>query len=324
LNEAGIAQGELVNRKRYLVILGVAVVALVSVLSYTMLANQGPVITGLIVELDAVPPLGSCRIVCSATDSDGDELGYAWSVTGGRIVGEGAAVVWTAPDSEGSYNVTVEVTDARGGEAMQQVAMEVRANRPPIISSLIADADWTLPSDSIQVACTASDPDGDVLSYVWTATGGNISGTGEVVNWIPPQEIGIYDVTVVVEDGHGGEETTFLALSVATRTPPTIEKLTVTSEEPEYLKTSSSGYMVQKTQQYDIACNVSDTSEVVSYSWSCESGLISGQGPMINWTAPNESLERTTVTVIVSDIYGSMATESIVFAVSFCKPCGSG
>ena len=313
------------NRKRYLVIVGVvAAVALLSVLSYAMLANQRPVITSLIAEPEAVAPSGSCRIGCNATDSDGDELSYGWSATGGVIAGEGATATWTAPDSEGSYNVTVEVTDARGGEAMQKVIVEVRANRAPIISSLVGDVDWILPLGSLQVACTASDPDGDVLSYEWIATGGYISGAGEVVDWTAPQDVGIYNVAVVVKDGHGGEETTFLSLSVATRTPPIIDKLTVTAKEPKYLKTSSSGYIVWRTKEYDIACNVSDTSDVVSYSWSCESGVISGEGSMITWTAPDESLDRTTVTVIVSDVYGSMATESVVFRVASCTSCTFG
>ena len=313
------------NRKRYLVIVGIVVaVALLSVLSYTMLANHRPLITRLAAEPEAVPPLGNCQIVCNATDPDGDELSYGWSATGGGIFGEGAAVTWVAPDSEGDYSVTVVVIDNRGGEATEQVSMEVRGNTPPTISSLVADADWILPSGSLWVACTASDPDGDVLSYEWTATGGNISGTGEVVNWTAPQDIGIYDVAVVVKDGYGGEDTTSLALSVATRTPPIIEKLTVTAREPKYLKTTSSGYLVGRTKQYDIACNVSDTSDVVSYSWSCESGVISGEGSMITWTAPDESLDRTTVTVIVSDVYGGMATESIIFAVALCTSCTFG
>jgi hypothetical protein len=325
LNERGITQGELVNRKRYLVIVAiVAAAVLLSILFYTMLANHRPVITRLTAEPEAVVPLGNCRIVCNATDPDGDELNYGWSATGGGIVGEGAIVTWTAPDSEGDYSVTVMVTDGRGREAMQQVTMEVRANRPPIISSLVADASWTLPSGSLQVACTASDPDGDVLSYEWTATGGNISGTGEVVKWIAPQEVGIYNVTVVVEDGYGGGDTTFLSLSVATRAPPVIEKLTVTAREPKYLKTSSSGYIVGRTKQYDITCNVTDTSDGVSYNWSCESGVISGEGSMITWTAPDESLDRTTVTVIVSDVYGSMVTESVVFRVASCTSCTFG
>jgi hypothetical protein len=314
-----------VNKKRYLVIVGIVVAAvLISVLSYTMLADHRPVITGLMAEPGAVPPLGNCQIVCNATDPDGDELSYGWSASGGGIFGEGAAVTWTAPDSEGDYSVTVMVTDARGGQATQQVTLEVRTNRPPIISSLAADASWTLPSGSLQVACTASDPDGDALSYEWTATGGNISGTGEVVSWTAPQEVGIYSITVVVRDGYRGEDTTSLSLSVSTRTPPIVEKLTVTAREPKYLKTNSSGYTVGMTKQYDIACNVSDTSDVVSYSWSCESGTISGEGSLITWTAPDESLDRTTVTVIVSDVYGGMVAESIVFRVAACTPCTFG
>ena len=302
----------------------VAAVALLSILLYTMLANQRPVITSLIAEPEAVPPLGNCRIVCNATDSDGDELSYGWSATGGGIFGGGAAVTWTAPDSEGSYNVTVIVTDDLGGEATDDVTVIVRANRSPTIGSLVADSAWTTPSGSLQVMCTASDLDGDVLSYEWAATGGNISGTGEVVNWIAPQEVGIYSVTVVVKDGYGGEGTAFLSLSVATRAPPVIEKLTVTAKEPKYLKTTSSGYTVGKTKQYDIACNVSDTSDGVSYSWSCESGVISGEGSVITWTAPDESLDSTTVTVIVSDVYGGMVTKSIVFRVASCTSCTFG
>jgi len=314
-----------VNKKRYLVTVGIVAAAVVlSILFYTMLADHRPVITRLTAEPEAVPPLGNCQIVCNATDPDGDELSYGWSATGGGIFGEGAAVTWTAPDSEGSYNVTVIVTDDLDGEATDDVTVIVRANRSPTIGSLVADSAWTTPSGSLQVMCTASDPDGDVLSYEWIATGGYISGAGEVVDWTAPQDVGIYNVAVVVKDGHGGEETTFLSLSVATRTPPIIDKLTVTAKEPEYLKTSSSGYIVWRTKEYDIACNVSDTSDVVSYSWSYESGVISGQGPIITWTAPDQRLERTTVTVIVSDVYGSMATESIVFAVSFCPSCTSG
>jgi hypothetical protein len=314
-----------VSRKRYLVVVGVIAVAVVlSIVLHTMLTDQRPVITSLTAEPHAAPPLGNCRIVCDATNPDGGELIYGWSATGGTIVGEGATVTWIAPDSEGDYRVTVVATNVRGGAATRQVTLEVRANTPPIISSLVADPSWALPSGSLQVACTASDPDGDVLTYEWTATGGDISRTGEVVDWTAPQELGIYDLTVVVTDGYGGEDTTFLSLSVATRTPPIIEGLTVTAKEPKYLKTTSSGYTVGRTKQYDIACSVSDTSDVASYSWSCESGVISGEGPLITWTAPDESLERTTVTVIVSDVYGSMATESVVFRVAACTSCTFG
>jgi hypothetical protein len=259
--------------------------------------------------------------VCNATDPDGDELSYGWSAARGGITGEGATVTWTAPNSVGSYNVTVIVIDGRGGEVTKKVTIEVRANKPPTINSpLIADADWTLPSGSLNVTCDASDPDGDELSYEWTTTGGDISGTGAVVNWTAPQEVGIYNVTVVVKDGHGREDTRFVSLSVATGTPPTIENLTVTAEEPKYLIKTTAGYTVGRTKEYDIECSVSDTGELV-YEWSCEDGVISGDGSMITWTAPDESLERTTVTVIVSDVAGNRVSKSVVFKVASCTSC---
>ena len=313
-----------VRKKRYLIITAIVAAAAISIIFYAMLANHRPGITSLAAQPERVHPLGNCQIVCNATDADGDELSYGWSATPGRVVGEGATVTWTAPNSPGHYWITVIVTDGRGGEVTDDVIVTVKDNMAPTIGSLIADSAWTTPLGSLEVTCTASDSNDDILSYEWTVAGGSISGTGAVVNWTAPQEVGIYNVTVVVKDGYGGADTMSVSLSVATGNPPTIEKLTVTAKEPKYLKTTSSGYTVGRTKQYDIACNVSDTTGGVSYNWSCESGVISGEGSLIRWTAPDDSLERTTVAVIVSDIYGNMAIKSIVFVVASCTPCTFG
>jgi len=309
--------------KRWLVtIIIVAVAVILAILLDTMLANHRPAIIGLEAAPEKVIPSGSCQIACNASDRDGDELSYNWSANGGGINGEGATVTWIAPSAVGSFNVTVTVTDDRGGEVMDYVIIEVKTNLPPTITSLTADAIWTLHSGSIQVTCTASDPDGDELSYEWTASGGDISGTGAVVSWIAPEEVGIYDITVVVKDGHGREDTRSVSLSVATGTPPNIEELIVTPKEPKYIKTITAGYYkVGKTKQYDIECTVSDTSIGVSYNWSCEDGTISGGGSVITWTAPNETITRTTVTVIVSDIADNRVSKSVDFQVVSCSAC---
>jgi len=314
------------NKKRYLVIVViVAVAVLLSILFDTMLANHRPAITSLEAP-ERVLPLGICQIACTASDRDGDELSYNWSASGGGINGEGATVNWTAPDSVGSHNVTVTVTDGRGGEVMKQVTITVRANRPPTITSLVADADWTLPSGSIQLTCTASDPDGDELSYEWSTTGGDISGTGAAVNWTAPQEVDIYDVTVVVTDGHGSSATDSLPhISVATGQPPIIEALLVTKDRYGhcYLLSYSWGYKVGKGQKYDIECIVSDTSSEVSYNWSCDGGEISEDGSLITWTAPNTS-GYVTITVIVSDVADNMSSKNISLNVVTCSSCTFG
>ena len=314
------------NKKRFIVIVVIVAAAVIlAILFDMMLANHRPAITGLEAEPERVLPLGSCQIVCNTTDRDGDELSYNWSASGGNISGTGASVNWIAPDSEGSYDVTVTVTDGRGGEVMDYVIIEVRTNRPPTIASLVADADWTTPSGSISVTCDASDPDGDELSYEWSTTGGDISGTGAVVNWAAPEEVGIYHITVVAKDGHGREDTRSVILSVATGTPPTIEDLIVTAEH-KYLKENGTGYdyKVGKEKEYNIECIVSDTSVGVSYNWSCDGGEISGEGSMITWTAPNKTSVTVTVTVIVSDVADNMVSKSIVLYVVSCSTCTFG
>ena len=311
------------NKKRCLLIAAIAAtVALLTILFDTMLTNHRPAVTGLEAEPEMVLPRGNCQITCTASDRDGDELSYNWSTTGGEISGEGATVNWTAPYSEGCYSVTVTVTDGCGGQVTSQITITARYNKSPYITTLVASADWITPSGSIPVTCTASDPDGDKLSYEWSATGGNISGTGAVVNWNAPEETGIYNFTVVVKDGHGDKAAKSVILSVALSTPPIIEDLIVTAKGHEYLRKSTAGYDydVWKTEEYDIECIVSDMSGVV-YNWLYDDGEICGEGSMITWTAPNKIMEKTTVTVIVSDSAGNRMGRSIDLYVPFCA-CG--
>ena len=312
------------NRKGYVVIAVIVVAAvLLAILLDAMLANHLPAITSLEAEPERVLPSGSCQIMCNATDRDGDELSYNWSAIGGEINGEGATVIWTAPNSVGFYDVTVNVTDGRGGEAMKKITIEVRTNKPPEINSLTADAVWTLRSGSLNVTCDATDPDGDELSYEWVTDGGNITGTVTEVVWTAPAEVGIYYVTVSVTDDHGSSATDSLSISVATEQPPIIEELVVTAEHC-YLKTYSWGYKVGKEQEYQIECTTEDTGVELSYNWSCEDGTISGGGSVITWTAPDEYLENTTVTVVVSDITVNMVRKSVALNVVSCSKCTFG
>jgi hypothetical protein len=319
------------SKKRVLIIVVIVVAAvLLAILIDELMANHRPAITSLEAKPERVIPSGSCQIICTASDHDGDELSYNWTASQGGIKGEGATVTWTAPHTTGSYNVTVTVTDGRGGEATNQITITVRTNKPPTITSLVADAVWTPPSDSIQVTCTASDPDGDELSYEWTATGGDIYGTGAVVNWTAPEEVGIYDITVVVTDGYGGSDTNSVSISAMPEQPPIIEELVVTKDRYGhcYLKTYSGGYKVGKGQNYDIECIVSDTGIELFYDWSCDDGEIfeiSEDGSMISWTAPKPSGSiDVTVTVIVSDIADNMASKNIILTVVSCSTCTFG
>jgi hypothetical protein len=311
------------NKKRCVVIKVVALAAVLMLASScTTSTNNQPIITSLEAEAGRTTPSGSLQVVCTASDPDGDELSYIWWASGGEIDGGGVTVTWTAPASEGSHNVTVKVIDGNGGEVTDYITITARANEPPTITGLVAGADWTAPSGSVQVTCTASDADGDELSYDWITTGGDISGTGTVAIWTAPEEVGTYDIIVVVKDDHGSSATSFLTISVLTEQPPIIEDLIITAEHC-YLKEYSGGYYVGKGQMYDIECIVADTGIELFYEWSCTDGELPGEGSLVTWTAPNTS-GYVTVTVTVSDIAGSRASKDMILTVVNCSPCTFG
>ncbi len=191
----------------------------------------------------------------------------------------------------------------------------------PVITSLEAEAEWTAPLDSLQVTCNASDPDGDELSYEWSTTGGNITGTGPEVIWNAPEEVGMYDITVVVENGQGRKDTESIVLIASNGPPPIIEDLIVTAEH-QYLKKITTDYKVLKMMEYYIECIASSTNGDLVYEWSCDDGEISGEGSMITWTAPNVEVEvDVTVTVKVFDGIGNWVSESVAFEVMYCETC---
>lgn len=57
--------------------------------------------------------IGDTTTIKAAVDytADTNVLVYEWNTTGGRIVGEGRSVVYIAPETAGTYTITLEVTD---------------------------------------------------------------------------------------------------------------------------------------------------------------------------------------------------------------------
>jgi len=177
-------------------------------------ANQPPVISSLTAGAGRVNPSDSCQVKCVASDPDGDELSYTWSADGGSISGEEPVVTWTAPAVPGDYTIAVKVTDGRGGEATTQLTIGVAVNQPPVIS-LTSEPQTVKKAMTSAIKCIASDPDEDKLDYIWSASGGNITGEGPAVTWVAPNAYGTYTITVTVTDGRGGQATESINIVVA-------------------------------------------------------------------------------------------------------------
>jgi hypothetical protein len=184
----------------------------------TPTGNQPPVISSLVAQNQQLYPSGNTEIQCIAQDADGDQLNFTWAATGGDFSGAGPIIIWKAPPNYGTYTITVTVDDRKGGSVQTSLPITVSANQSPIISSLSPSPSSILYGGSAVLTCIASDPDGDVVRYSWTASEGSITGVGNKVTWIAPNKGGSFNVTVIVSDGKGGETRGNVMVTVATTT----------------------------------------------------------------------------------------------------------
>ncbi|MFZ0391253.1 MAG: LamG-like jellyroll fold domain-containing protein [Calditrichia bacterium] len=167
--------------------------------------NSAPQISSIIPVPEEIPMNGTTRITCLADDPEGDPVSYTWESDQGTITGSGAQVDWTAPDSEGVYQIKCTVSDSKKASADQMVSILVAGsgNQPPQITSLSAGSDTVEFNKSISITCQAIDNDGDSLNFDWQITGGTINGSGKQITWFAPGYEGPQTITCTVSDSRG-------------------------------------------------------------------------------------------------------------------------
>ena len=116
-------------------------------LEITVGANQAPQISSLSANPSGVLYGGSTRVTCIASDPDGEEVRYSWEASGGSISGVGNEVTWVAPSKGGSYNITVIVSDNKGGETRGNVMVTVATTSNTITIPPVAQETGTVDSD---------------------------------------------------------------------------------------------------------------------------------------------------------------------------------
>jgi outer membrane protein OmpA-like peptidoglycan-associated protein/opacity protein-like surface antigen len=104
---------------------------------------------------------------------------YNWNGTGVRVTGNDAsAQIDTAGLQPGAYVVTANLSDGRkNGSASCSARFTVKEPRPPVISCSANPSSVPMGATST-ITSTASSPDGRRLIYSYSASSGDISGTG--------------------------------------------------------------------------------------------------------------------------------------------------
>ncbi|MEP6583071.1 MAG: PA14 domain-containing protein [Ginsengibacter sp.] len=154
-------------------------------------------------------------LALKATDIDGDNLSFsfinlpsfaAFSNTGN---GTGKMVFNPSPASNGLYNISIIVDDAKGGKDTVTFSVTVNNNQAPVMYRL---RDLTIGEGSVNLTpMTATDPDKNT-TLRWALTSGpaflsiRVTGKTTASLYAAPgyADAGIYPITITVTDGAGG------------------------------------------------------------------------------------------------------------------------
>jgi hypothetical protein len=110
------------------------------------------------------PTDNTVTLVANATDPENDQLLYTWSVTGGRLTGEGRQVTWDLTGvADGTYTATVEVNDGNQHTATGSTTVTVA-----VCPGCVAPPP---PCPTVSVSCPSEVEAGQPITFTASVTG---------------------------------------------------------------------------------------------------------------------------------------------------------
>ena len=186
--------------------------------------NQAPTVSAVRPSISSVlrpcpPPTSSTSctptgnevtLVAEATDPDNDQLLYTWSVTAGKLSGEGRQVTWDLSGvPNGTYTATVEVNDGNQHTATGSATVTVAdcpgcvAPPPPCPTVSVSCPTDVEPNQPITFTASVSGgAEGATFTYNWSVSAGTISsGQGTSTITVDTTGAGGQSVTATVSVG---------------------------------------------------------------------------------------------------------------------------
>lgn len=212
-----------------------------------LFANQSPIITSFSADKYQVLPSETINLSLSAYDPDCSDTCTngcglyirsdmtTWSSSSSNFISISngtsgspyqASAVWQAPSTEGNYTITVTIYDSGsylcGGRLSASASLNILVsnappNDPPVISSITADKTIIAPNATALIEATASDPNGDSITYQWTTNKGSVTekGVGQAI-FTAPSTTGVAKITLRVTDSYGlyTEKSIYISVSL--------------------------------------------------------------------------------------------------------------
>jgi len=160
-----------------------------------------PRVKALVATATTVARNAPVTLYCTGADAEGG-VSVAWSATGGTLTPNGGQATWVSA-TVGDYGVTCTVTDSASQTASQTLTIHVVVNQAPANVAVTAAPDIVDRGGTTTLTCTATDPDGDPLTYTWAAGEGQIVPDGATATYTAPDSVGVFPVTCTAADPAG-------------------------------------------------------------------------------------------------------------------------
>jgi hypothetical protein len=213
----------------------------------------------------------------ASSDVNGDALTYAWSVTG-RPSGSAATVADATqpvahfvPDLAGDYTLSLVVNDGVLASALATVRVTAVASGSNRAPTAVAGIDQNVSLGTVVTldGSASSDPDGDLVTYVWTLASKPANSGAVIVDAssprasLTPDQAGTYIASLVVID------------SLNAKSDPDQVVVTVNpvnkNNAPVAVAGPDQNVLVGATVELDGSGSVDADGDLLTYSWSITS-----------------------------------------------------
>jgi hypothetical protein len=306
--------------------------------------NASPVIDAMVASAIAVVPGATVSLSVTAHDPDtGDTLTYLWTSPNGAFdhVDSGASdhadtasTTWTAPETDGTYRITVQVQDnhqaqiatyvdvmvGSGSDAGSPATITINLNNWPVVTDVTSTQGRINVNEATTLDVVASDVDGDTLTYAWSADSG-CAGTFAAANVKSPAfTLGATlptshtcEFTVIVADGRGGTGTG--SLTIAASAPPPVNVAPQIQGSSQSVESAVAG---QAVTLWVLASDPEATA--VTFAWSAPRGTFGtpvdlGAGSQqVVWTAPLNFVDAIQIQATITDAGNASTVKSFTIA----------
>ncbi len=163
-------------------------------------ANPAPRIKALASENDSVQMMSEVKIFCSAQENPATGLAYSWTVNGEPYTAGSELLLSFSQIGQKKVVCVISDEDERSDTATLFLEVVEKVAKPPEIELMQAAPPKVKTGEKALLSCHASDPNGDTLTYIWSATEGLLEGNGPDIVYTAPEHEGVYYIKCRVSD----------------------------------------------------------------------------------------------------------------------------